>query len=90
VMDAGECNLLRLLILVGAWRRCWSCGTLVLYVDENARTDSAFVCGECQDRRQRFGQECLRAAHGRFSGIKRWFTFMPANDNARPLVMAAR
>ncbi len=37
-MDAGECNLVRLLILAGAWRRCWSCGTLVLYVDYNART----------------------------------------------------
>ena len=46
-------NMVKMLVLLAAWRPCNSCGARVLYVDENARTDTQFVCGHCEERAKR-------------------------------------
>ena len=48
---SNEGNLVRTLVYLAAWRPCASCGTTVLHVDENARTDTDFICGNCVQRR---------------------------------------
>jgi hypothetical protein len=45
-------NMVKTLAFFAAWRSCNSCGTRVLYVDENLRTDTPFVCGHCEKRAQ--------------------------------------
>jgi hypothetical protein len=50
--DEGD-NMVKMLALLAAWRPCNSCGALVLYVDDNARTDTQFVCGHCEERAER-------------------------------------
>jgi hypothetical protein len=42
-------NMVKMLTFLAAWRPCNSCGARVLYVDENARTDTQFVCGHCEE-----------------------------------------
>jgi hypothetical protein len=43
-------NMVKMLAFLAAWRPCTNCGARVLYVDENARTDTQFVCGHCEER----------------------------------------
>jgi hypothetical protein len=47
----GVCNVE--VAFLAAWRPCNSCEDLVLYVDENARTDTRFICGKCMERAER-------------------------------------
>lgn len=54
----NEGNLVDVLRLFAAWRPCSACGLRVLFVDEQARTDSAFLCGRCERRREDFGRQC--------------------------------
>lgn len=51
-----EGNLCSVLRLFAAWRPCSSCGARVLFVDEQVRTDSAFLCGRCESRRKTLGR----------------------------------
>jgi hypothetical protein len=46
-------NMVKMLALLAAWRPCNSCGAQVLYVDDNAKTDTQFVCGHCEKRAER-------------------------------------
>jgi len=55
-----ERNLCRTLVYLAAWKPCASCGSRVLYVDEQARTDSEFLCGPCRDRREAMGKRLAR------------------------------
>ena len=50
--SVDEGNMVKMLAFMAAWRPCNSCGTRVLYVDENLRTDTPFVCGHCEKRAQ--------------------------------------
>ena len=45
-------DLCACLVTFAAWRPCCVCGSLTLYVDENARTDSDFECGLCKEIRE--------------------------------------
>jgi hypothetical protein len=51
--SSDEGDMVKTLVFFAAWRLCNSCGDLVLYVDENARTDTQFVCGQCMERAER-------------------------------------
>lgn len=51
-------NLARTLIYLAAWRPCSACGARVLYVDSAARTDTTFVCGRCEARREALAKQC--------------------------------
>jgi hypothetical protein len=44
-----EGNLCAVLVRFATWRLCCVCGSLTLYVNENARTDSDFECGRCKE-----------------------------------------
>lgn len=54
----NEGNLVDVLRLFAAWRPCSACGFRVLFVDEQARTDSDFVCGGCERRQEALGRDC--------------------------------
>jgi hypothetical protein len=56
-------NLARTLIYFAAWRPCSSCGTRVLYVGSDARTDSDFTCGGCLARKESLAEQARRSAH---------------------------
>ncbi len=65
-IDGG--NLIKVLMMFAAWRRCRSCGARVLHVNEDVRTDGDFTCGSCEER-----QDLIRVL----------LFLRPANDNAR-------
>jgi hypothetical protein len=46
------------LVYSAAWRACGACGALVLFVDGQARTDSKFTCGRCDERSEALGMRC--------------------------------
>ena len=48
-----EGNMVKMLVFLATWRPCNSCGERVLYIDDNARTDTQFVCGRCLERAER-------------------------------------
>ena len=43
-----ESDLCKTLKRFAQWRKCSTCGSFVLYVDENLQTDTACVCGRCK------------------------------------------
>jgi hypothetical protein len=51
--STDEGNMVKTLVFLATWRPCSSCGERVLYVDDNARTDTRFVCGRCLERAER-------------------------------------
>ena len=77
---AQEGNLCACLVTLAAWRRC-HCGSLTLFVDSQARTDSDFTCGLCQAkiedlaRRLRY-VKCAERVRFHLSAL-----FSTANDN---------
>jgi hypothetical protein len=38
-----EGNMVKTLVFLAAWRPCNNCGEHVLYIDNNARTDTHFI-----------------------------------------------
>lgn len=79
--EAG--NLARTLIFLVAWRQCSACGARVLYVDEHARTLSAFHCGRCESRRERLTAQCRprRPSLPMRAAMHLWGLFATSNDN---------
>lgn len=57
-----EANLCATLVYLAAWRPCRSCGTRVLFVDERARTDTAFTCGRCEARKEALAKQAQKPA----------------------------
>ena len=52
--STDEGNMVKMLVYLASWRPCNSCGERVLYIDDNnARTDTQFVCGRCLERAER-------------------------------------
>jgi hypothetical protein len=53
-----EGNLVAVLVLFAAWRPCNGCGAITLYIDEQMKTASQFVCGLCEQQRVALGRDC--------------------------------
>jgi hypothetical protein len=51
--STDEGDMLKTLVFLATWRPCNSCGERVLYIDDNARTDTQFVCGRCLEGAER-------------------------------------
>ena len=49
---APEADLAACLIALARWRKCSACGRLVLFVNEQARSDGDVECGACQKIRE--------------------------------------
>ena len=67
--DPPTGDLTAVLILFAAWRPCTSCGDRVLFVDEEAKTDSPFLCGGCEEHREALGRECRPARRRSLDGF---------------------
>jgi transcription elongation factor Elf1 len=63
-MTCNEGNLCATLVVLAAWRPCSCCGTLTLYVNEQARTDGAVICEYCEARRDALTKEGGKPAAG--------------------------
>jgi hypothetical protein len=82
---ADERNICRTLVFLAAWKSCASCGARVLYVDECARTNSDFICGRCDKRREAMGAQARRIdwpSLPRRAAMRLRSLFSTANDNA--------
>ena len=51
-----EGNLCGCVVMFAQWRRCCCCGSLTLFVNSQARSDSDFECGLCQGIRESHAQ----------------------------------
>ena len=51
--SADEGDKVKTLAFLAAWRACNSCGARVLYVDDNGKTATPFVCGHCEERAEK-------------------------------------
>ena len=78
---AAERNLCRTLVFLAAWKSCRSCSARVLYVDEQARTDSEFICGRCDERREAMGKRLSRPSLPLRMALHLRSLFSTANDN---------
>jgi hypothetical protein len=65
--DPDQSNLIAILTQFAAWRPCSLCRDLVLFVDEQAKTTSPFVCGRCGERQANLGKKYL--PRRRFFGL---------------------
>ena len=78
-----EGNLCAVLVRFAAWRLCRVCGSLTLYVNENARTDSDFECGRCKGIREDLAKRLLRPSLP-MRAVLHWLgLFSTANDNRK-------
>jgi hypothetical protein len=77
-----EGNLCAVLVTFAAWRPCCVCGSLTLYVNENARTDSDFECGLCKEIRENLAKRLRRPSLPLRVGLHLRALFSTANDNA--------
>jgi tRNA A37 N6-isopentenylltransferase MiaA len=75
-----EGNLCAVLVTFAAWRPCCVCGSLTLYVNENARTDSDFECGLCKEIRESLAKR-LRPSLPMLAALHMRALFSTANDN---------
>ena len=86
-----EGDLCRALVFLADWKHCEACGASMLFVDENARTDTKFICGRCDERRENLGEQAkLARAASRprrplpsRMGLHLWDLFSMANDNRK-------
>jgi hypothetical protein len=79
---SDEANLCRTLVYLADWKPCGSCGSRVLYVDEQARTDSEFICGACREHREALGKRLTRPSLPRRAALHLRSLFTTGNDNA--------
>jgi hypothetical protein len=57
-----EANLVKTLLVLSQWKPCSACGARTLYVNEQAKTDTPFVCGACEERRESLAKQCRKPA----------------------------
>jgi len=79
---SNEANLAATLVLFARWRRCCVCGSLTLFVNEQAQTDGDFECGLCQQVREDLARKLRRTPvleRVRNHLVSFWWT---GNDNA--------
>jgi hypothetical protein len=89
--ETDEGNLCRTLAFLAAWKPCTACGARVLYVDEQTRTDTKFICGRCDARGESLGEQAkLARAASRPRrplpsrvGLHAWGLFSIVNDNSQ-------
>jgi hypothetical protein len=96
---SDERNLCRTLVFLAERKVCKACGARVLFVDENARTDTNFICGRCDQRREAMGEQAKRArATSRnrrqlplpsLVRLHLWGLFSTVNDNGKVVVHAS-
>jgi len=78
---AQEDNLCGALVFLARWRRCCVCGSLTLYVDENARTDSDFECGLCQGIRESLANRLRQTLLPARVAMHLWGLFATSNNS---------
>jgi hypothetical protein len=76
-----EGNLCAVLVTFAAWRRCCVCGSLTLYVDENAQTDGDFECGLCVEIRENLAKRLRQTPLPARMAMHLWGLFATSNDN---------
>ena len=86
VENAG--NLCAMLRAFAGWRECSACGDRVLFCDENLKTDTRFLCGRCEARREAMGARCKPSLPARAALLLRGL-FSTANDNGKAVPNAA-
>lgn len=80
-----EGNLCGALVLLARWRRCCCCNRLVLYVNDQARTDGNVECPTCQGVREALARKLRQTPVLERVALHLWGLFATANDNGAQL-----
>jgi hypothetical protein len=80
-----DANLCACLVTFAAWRKCCVCGSLTLFVNEQARTDGAFECGLCREIREGLAERLRRTPILERVALHLRSLFATANDNGAAL-----
>ena len=83
---APEGNLCGVLVAFAAWRHCCVCGSLVLYVNPQARTDGDFTCGICEGLREHLAERLRLPSLPDRAALHLRALFATGNDNAVALM----
>jgi len=81
-----ESNLCACLVMLGRWRRCCCCGSLVLFVNEQARADGDVECGLCVKIRESLAKR-LRPSLPMRAALHLRALFSTGNDNGVALTV---